>query len=128
MVISFHLSNIFSLSLSFPPHFFFSFLSFLSPSSHLSPFPCLHECFFGGVRQAEGLSLPPSAVFILPLSPPLLAERHHLQAGWQTHQEKKMRFCPTEGHLHSRGGLERQLQELHGKGTKRDAAAWIVGR
>lgn len=80
MVISFHLSNIFSLSLSFLPHFYFSFFLFslLPPTFHQLP-DCMSSIF--GVRQAEGLSLPSSAVFIPLLLLPHLTEKQCLQVG-----------------------------------------------
>lgn len=80
MVISFHLSNIFSFSFSFLPHFYFTFfLSSLStPTFHQLP-DCMSSIF--GVRQAEGLSLPSLAVFIPLLLQPHLPEKQRLQVG-----------------------------------------------
>lgn len=80
MVISFHLSNIFSLSLSFLPHFFFSFLLFSLPAPIFHQLPdCMSDTF--GVRQAEGRSLPSLAVFIPLFLLRHLAERLCLQVG-----------------------------------------------
>lgn len=79
MVISFHLSNIFSLTLISSSFLFFSFFSLPPlPTFHQLP-DCMSDIF--GVRQAEGLSLPSSAVFIPLLLLLHLAERHCLQAG-----------------------------------------------
>ena len=80
MVISFHLSNIFSLTLLFLPHFFFSFFLFSLPPPTFHHLPdCKSDIF--GVRQAEGLSPPSSAVFIPLLLQPTLIDRKCLQVG-----------------------------------------------
>lgn len=80
MVISFHLSNIFSLTLRF--YFISFFHSFFSPSPpptfHQLP-DCMSDIF--GVRWAEGLTLPSSTVLIPVLSLPHLAEKQCLQSG-----------------------------------------------
>lgn len=79
MVISFHLSNIFSLSLSFLPHFYFSFFLSSLPAPTFQQLPdCMSS--ISGVRQAERLSLPSSAVFIPLLLLPHLTEKRCLQA------------------------------------------------
>lgn len=81
MVISFHLSNIFSLSHSrfYLISIFLSFFSlFPPPTFHQLP-DCMSSIF--GVTQAEGLSLPSSAVFIPLLLLPHLTEKQCLQAG-----------------------------------------------
>lgn len=118
MVISFHLSNIFSLSLSFLPHFFFPFFLFSLPPPTFHQLPAYTHDFFGA-RQTEGLSLPLPTLYSSPLTITPCKEASLTSK----HIRKKCSLLrPTRNHGKTPSPKPQPL-EFHRQGTNRDVEA-----